>query len=172
MQIDRELQRYMLIKLKEHYQRPANYAAMMAAYSEVYPDAEYVGPLTDHPIDGNLYYLEELGLVTITPLSNGGAIGTVKITAKGIDFLEDDGGLTAILNTVTVKFDVDNVRELVETGLLKANVPEEKKSALKEALRNAPGTVFQKITDKLLEKAVNDPMALVRTLGEVLDKAI
>ena len=45
----------------------------------------------------------------------GGKItwGGARITAKGIDFLEDDGGLSAILGVVTVKLHADTLREML-----------------------------------------------------------
>jgi hypothetical protein len=88
-----------------------------------------------------------------------------RITSKGIDFLEDDGGLSAILNTVTVKFDVENVRSLVEAGLLRTNVPEEKQGALRKAIKEAPGTVLQTAVSKMVEKGMSDPVGTAKAVA-------
>jgi hypothetical protein len=91
-----------------------------------------------------------------------------KITPAGLDFLEDDGGISAILNTVTVKFDVENIRSLVEAGLLKANLPEEKRSTLLQAIKNAPATVLQTAITKLVEVGMSDPVGSIKALASAL----
>lgn len=174
--VNREFQRILLETLREefpHYMERVTLGRNIKKHQRV-NEATYDSK-TDKIFEFNFYYLIEHGLIKQHNFQDDELEDyyqpKYRITPKGIDFLENDGGISAILNTVTVKFDVNNVRELVEAGLLKANVSEERKSVLKEALRKAPGIIFQKITDKLLEKAVNDPMTLMKTLGEVFDKA-
>ncbi|MGE4195444.1 MAG: hypothetical protein AB7E51_18830 [Pseudodesulfovibrio sp.] len=113
----------------------------------------------------NLQYLKEHGLIRTDLSWPGATIPDAIITAKGIDFLADDGGLSAILNTLTVKFDVDNARELVATGLLKANVPEEKQGALMKAIREAPGTMLQTAVTKMVEKGMSDPVGTAKAVA-------
>lgn len=110
-------------------------------------------------------YLEEHGLLKAEYPYSGQTIPSPLITAKGIDYLADDGGLSAILNTVTVKFDVDNVRELVAAGLLTANVPEEKQSALMKAIREAPGAMLQTAVTKMVEKGMSDPVGTAKAVA-------
>lgn len=112
-----------------------------------------------------LSYLEEHGLLKKEFTYSGQVLPDALITAKGIDFLEDDGGLSAILNTVTVKFDMDNVREIVEAGILKMDVPEEKQSALKEAIRQAPGSMLQTAVSTMVEKGMSDPIGTAKTVA-------
>ncbi|WP_338669782.1 hypothetical protein [Pseudodesulfovibrio methanolicus] len=129
-------------------------------------------------LDANLKYLEEHELIKTgrslpTRISSHGNQSTpfrlstkdAHITAKGLDFLLNDGGLSAILNTVTVKFDVGNIRELVEAGLLTANVPEEKQGALMKAIREAPGTMLQTAVTKMVEKGMSDPVGTAKAVA-------
>ncbi|NDV18278.1 hypothetical protein GO013_02460 [Pseudodesulfovibrio sp. JC047] len=124
-----------------------------------------------HKLMANMQYLEEHGLIHIKLEYPGQIVPDSIISARGIDFIEDDGGLSAILNTVTVKFDTENIRSLIEAKVLQADIPEEKKTTVVKMMKNASGSVLKKIIDKLIEKAVSDPMIVIKTLGEVLDKA-
>jgi len=125
---------------------------------------------------GNIHYLAEHELIefgseTSINKSYWGdthkrlIILDTKITATGLDFIENDGGLSAILNTVTVKFDVDNVRELVAAGLLTAHVPEDKQGVLNKAIREAPGTMLQTAVSKMVEKGMSDPMGTAKAVA-------
>jgi alkylation response protein AidB-like acyl-CoA dehydrogenase len=115
----------------------------------------------------HLNYLREHGLIEFGRDTAGFAIKpeVVRITARGIDFLAEDGGPSAILNATTVKFDVENVRKLVEAGLLRANVPEEKQGALKKAIKEAPGTVLQTAVSKMVEKGISDPVGTAKAVA-------
>lgn len=133
----------------------------------------------------NMTYLKEHGLIEfdLPPLSEIDAQGTKqffprpweldsRITAKGIDFLTDDGGLSAILNTVTVKFDADNIREMLAQGLMTANLPEEKKGLIKKAIDGASSTALQTVTSKLIEMGMSDPGAAVKAIASVFGISI
>jgi hypothetical protein len=85
-----------------------------------YPSMAYKVPKS---LDGNdrrfylnLFYLQEHDLCeTSTQENSDGFIswrGT-KITAKGVDFLENDGGLSAILGVVRVKLHADTLRDIL-----------------------------------------------------------
>lgn len=171
---DRELQRFILITLQLSYPNAVSYEHIRDVFSKKHPEhCEYVRPLSEHPISQNLCYLEEHELVTFKRLKSWDSIDDfivdmIKITAKGKDFLADDGGLSAILNTVTVKFDADNIRGLIEQGLLKSNLPEEKRHTIREALRSLPGSALQAITTKLIEKALDDPTGALKIIAATI----
>jgi hypothetical protein len=63
----------------------------------------------------NLAYLEEHGLVRLKWSANHMAREPLEaiITAKGLDFLQDDGGLGAILGVVTVKLHEETIKRLL-----------------------------------------------------------
>ncbi len=70
-------------------------------------------------------------------------LGAASITAAGLDFLADDGGLSAILGVVTVKVHADTIRDLIAAKIDTADLPVEKKSALKKQLAALPETALR-----------------------------
>ena len=103
----------------------------------------------------NLQYLKEHGLITveiiysIDNLLNG--FYNLKITAKGIDFIEQDGGLSAILNVVTVKLHSETIQQLLTAKISEAEIPEEEKNKLKEALKTVQNSALETLTEKAIE---------------------
>ncbi|MGE4195445.1 MAG: hypothetical protein AB7E51_18835 [Pseudodesulfovibrio sp.] len=166
MPVDRTLQRRILLMLEDFY---PNEAAEHEYVPILFP--ENVGEVVDGKplykrIDDKQFYketrhLDEVGFIQINKPYNRCLI----LTAKGRDFLEDDGGLSAIVNTITVKFDADNVRELVEAGLFSAHVPEEKQGALMKAIREAPGALLQTAVTKMVEKGMSDPVGTAKVVA-------
>lgn len=114
-----------------------------------------------------LHYLEGHGLVEFKKLH--AAHGTmnfnitqVRITSKGIDFIMDDGGLSAIFGVVTVKLHEDTIRALLLKGLEDNPAPESEKAPLREAIRKAPATAFNKVIESLVGVALSrTPDALI-----------
>lgn len=111
-----------------------------------------------------LRYLEGHGLVEVR-WSNDLGSNTPKpfvatATVKGLDFLADDGGLSAVLGVVTIRLHADTVRDLLLSKVDSAHdVTPEERSSLKEAIRSLPGKAMEKLTDKLLEAGA-DRLAL------------
>jgi hypothetical protein len=64
------------------------------------------------------------------------AFGSSTITATGLDFLENDGGLSAILGVVTVKLHADTIRSLIDAKIDTSSMPAEDKSKLRKILAN------------------------------------
>ena len=155
MKTKRELQREILERLRDAYPNT---------------DDSVTGINGDGHTAGNLFYLREHGMVTFyTSDFMDGSRNTynIAITAKGIDFLEDDGGLSAILGTVTVKLHEDTLRQLIEAKLSATNIPEEQKSSILKALRDAPGETTKQLITKLVDLGMeNAPKAipLIQTL--------
>lgn len=105
----------------------------------------------------NLQYLAEHGLVVFDDKTFISAI--VKITAKGIDFLMDDGGLSAILGVVTVKLHSDTIQALLNTKIDQADIPPEEKSKLKVILSKMGDVALAKLTEKAID-AVTSPQII------------
>ena len=171
MGINRRMQRCVLESLERVFPNELEYTDIMG---EVFDAKQGLKASDDSPreLDYNIQYLVGHGLIHETKIRPA-AFGSEThyffgISSNGIDFLEDDGGLSAVLKTVTVKFDADNLRSLVEEGLLRADLPEDKKSSIRDALRSMPGTTLQAITSKLLEKALDDPMGATKAVAGIL----
>lgn len=89
-----------------------------------------------------------------------GSVGA-KITARGLDFLADDGGLTAILGTVTVKLHDDTIRELIAVRIEQSDLHPEEKAGLLTQLKALRGESVKHLTMKLLDAGLeNAPKAL------------
>ena len=115
-------------------------------------------PDADHPeLVANLWYLRELGLIEAKDnptQQDATAIYSPRITAEGLDFLEDDGGVSAMLRTVTVKFHPDDLRALLVGRVDSSELPAAEKSRLMHAIRSVPSKVLQGFLDRFVREAV------------------
>ena len=155
MKIDRALQRRIL-----------------SALADIYPNGFYepkeVASLHDEDIEdvlANIQYLDEHELVEsgveiLDSLGGDGFdwsfSGKTVITARGLDFLADDGGLSSILNTVTVRLDAAQFAELLASKVENLpGVPAEERSELAKAIRRMPATAIEKLTEKMVDWTVD-----------------
>jgi len=160
--IDRNLQRAILTTLSESYPRT--------------PSVEVLNKISDgvndHVFEANLFYLTQHGLIEncLDLKQYGKAVVTIDdlvCTAKGMDFLAGDGGLTAILGTVTVKLHEDTLRQLIEAKVQASALPEEQKSSILKALRDAPGETTKHLITKLVDLGMENAgkaIPLIQTL--------
>lgn len=145
--------------------------ALHAKYPEHVPLMELV---VDTCLDGTdigaaSHYLEEHGLIEViltrtigTPRAN--SVHRAKITARGIDFILDDGGLSAILGVVTVKLHEDTIRAMLLNGIEAHEAPESEKSALREAIKKAPSTAFNETVKALVGLALREAPGAMQLL--------
>lgn len=143
MQLNREQQREMLEKLASSY---PNYSIDCIAQDS---EADLA----------NLYYLQEHGLVNASldrTLSGSFIFSGAIITAKGLDFLADDGGLSAILGTVTVKLHAETIRDLLIYKIENSNAPDAKKNWIKSQISSLSGEALKTITNSLVQKGLDN----------------
>lgn len=148
MKLDRALQRQMLGLLAETYPHPADLKP-----------AEIDGD----KYEANLHYLMEHGLVVAKTLATTTMIkfGRPTITAAGMDFLADDGGMSAILGVVTVRLHDDTIRELIAERIQESDLPAEEKTGLLHQLKELRGESIKHLTMKLLDAGLeNAPKAI------------
>lgn len=145
----------------------ARQLGILQALADVYP--RYTVNLGDGEPDGedlpNLWYLKEQGLVEgqiEMSLSQSFIFEGARITAKGIDFLADDGGVSAILGTVIVKLHADTIKELLISKFESSSAPPEKKSWLKKQLETASSETIKKIVNAVLDEGVRHAPDLIR----------
>lgn len=144
--LDRNLQHEFLSELYKVYPDSITYdyyinaaIAQTSGVIEAEEDASFVLKQS-----ANLQYLAEHGLVVF---DNETLItATVKITAKGIDFLMDDGGLSAILGVVTVKLHSDTIQALIAAKIDQAEISDSEKSWLKKELGKIKDTALSTLT--------------------------
>jgi len=132
---------------------------ILQALADAYPDhtKSFLNQSKQITDFANLSYLEEHGLLHagITRTLDGGYVfGGARITAKELDFLEDDGGLSAILGTVVVKLHSDTIRELLEARISHSDLPNDKKSWLRDQVQNLSSETLSTITRELVNRGI------------------
>lgn len=154
--LDRGLQRDLLNQLAEAYPNPLN--GLFDPY-----DLESANSV-------NLHYLEEHGLVMLSRpqrvLRNNSVPpglarrlgpevdGSATITAAGMDFIQADGGLSAILGVVTVRLHSETIAE-IEAKILASDQPEPEKTKLLDRLRSMPEEGLRALTQELVRAGLN-----------------
>jgi len=140
---------------------------ILTTLSQEYPNEMIVKNIPESSSDNfqaNLFYLSEHNLIkpvaVSKTLSSPTYMITAKITAEGLDFLADDGGLGAILNAITVKFDAENIKTILEDKIISSNLSEEQKKTLTEKIKNFTGEALKTIAIKLIEKGIEHPEIL------------
>lgn len=120
-----------------------------------------------------LKYLEESKLLhneaIIISLDNCISFGVIKITNRGLDFLQSDGGISAILNVVTVRFESDTLTALIAAKINQSDLPEDDKSQLVEAVKELPADGIKHLMTKVLDKGIENIPNLVRIISETLN---
>lgn len=162
MILDRSLQRSILQSLADEYPGPTK-----AAWQKITRLAE------EDAIVGNLLYMEEHGLVEsgLRKTLNGSYtvnIGSFKITARGLDFLQDDGGLSAILGVVTIKIHDDTIKQLIEAKILQSDLPPEEKKRWSDQLRSLPAETTKHLVLRLVDKGLESGPAALAAIGSLL----
>lgn len=149
---------------------------ILQALADVYP--RYTIDIGTHdPEDDdltNLWYLKEQGLVEgpfEMSLDQSFIFQGAKITAKGIDFLADDGGISAILGTVTVRLHADSIKELLLAKIESSATPTEKKSWLRKQLDTASSESIKKIIGAVLDEGIKHAPDLIRIIEQATKQA-
>jgi hypothetical protein len=139
MKVDRELHKDLLKRAAEIYPMRCMYQSNLHSEGDFF---------------GNLLYLEEHGLVEAgvkQSLDNHFGFYGFKATAKGLDFLADDGGLSAILGVVTVKLHDDTVRSLLVERIEASDAEPTVKNELVKQVRAIPAEALKTLTTRALE---------------------
>ncbi|MEO3355745.1 hypothetical protein [Acinetobacter haemolyticus] len=146
--------------------------------ADSYPS--YISPGHDNDLDSynemslaaNLKYLEEHRLirpnsVTIS-IDNFYSFGPIEITKNGLDFLLGDEGLSAILNVVTVKFEADTLKAILENRINQSDLAPERKQSMIDSLRELPAESIKHLTMKLLDEGLENLPSAILLIGTYL----
>ncbi len=164
MKLNRRLQRQTLERLREAYPERLEIREM-----------EAIRALDPEQFTANLYYLQEHGLIESSIRENlmmPVEALDARITARGLDFLEDDGGLDAILRTVTVRFEADSLRDVFERHLDASNLDQSVKSTLRQKLRSLPAEALQQVVLKMLDSGLAQAPGALQQLGTLLGQFV
>ncbi|WP_422099111.1 hypothetical protein [Variovorax sp.] len=91
-----------------------------------------------------------------------------QITERGIDFIADDGGLSAILGVVTIRLHDDLVKELVALRIQSSDLPAPEKSKWLDALRELPGETTKHLVLKLVDLGLDRAPLAIAAIRSVL----
>lgn len=119
----------------------------------------------------NAAYLDGHGLLEMrTPGKSIGAVGPIRAraTAKGADFMADDGGLSAILGVVTVRLHDDSLKALIEKRIHDSEADPRDKRKWIDALRSLPADATKHLVLQLVERGLDRSGDAVRWLGSTL----
>lgn len=117
-------------------------------------------------------YLHEHRLIEATTsnsLDLGTRVVSARITARGLDFLQDDGGLGAILGTVTVRFEAETLQALLAAKVQASALPPEKKSKVLGALKQLGADALKEVSKRLLDAALDQAPDVLQQLPQMLD---
>lgn len=117
----------------------------------------------------NLYYLQQHELIakdsvifaqTLGDYERNHGINRTEITHKGIDFLLDDGGLSAILNILTIKFEAEQFKKLLQIKIQQSqSIPENKKEACIQYIKSLPAESTTHLMTKLIDYGIDEMSA-------------
>lgn len=149
--LDRALMRKMLETLADGYPHAVDAQLLM------------VDPQSRETLR-HVAYLAEHGLVEnefLGTLDAGNVLLTSRLTARGLDFLQDDGGLTAVLNVVTVRLDAETIRGLIEDRVeTDKSMPAAEKSLLMAWVKSASKEALSEATKRLVAAALDQTPSL------------
>lgn len=162
VEMNRDLQRTILQELADCYPNSYGHPIQTLAPSD-----------DEEEIIACLHYLSEHGLLKHGFVNYFGAWleenpGAIRITAKGLDFLEDDGGIGAILGVVTIKFHDGTVKSLIEAKILQSDLPQPEKKRWTDQLRSLPAEATKHLVLKLVDKGLDSGPAAIAAIGAVL----
>lgn len=120
-----------------------------------------------------LAHLKELGLIDAGILissdgRNKASLGAVKLTAKGRDFIKPDGGISAQLNTVTVRLHAQTIKDLINAKIELSDVDSSTKEKLKEAVRNLPANTLQEVVTHFVQKGLDHGQDAIQWLQKLI----
>lgn len=141
--LNRQFQRELLERLAQYYPH-----AHVGRWQELHED--------EATIKTNLFYLQEHGLLAAEASIErnfGGkfSYSSCRITQKGLDFIEGDGGLSAILGVQVVKLHEDTLRELIQLKISSSPLAPEEKRLASLKLQELPAESIKHLAMKLID---------------------
>ena len=154
MDLDRNLQRRILLELRDLY-------PVISAPHKLFTDVEPAHLMA------NLCYLaghELIWLPTKAPEGQMPYASLIAITVKGLDFLADDGGLSAVLGVVTVRLQDETIKALILAQIEASTTDAGIKAQLTETIRSLPAAA----TKEVALAAIHQGLKSVPDIGQWL----
>jgi hypothetical protein len=156
--------------LDRHYQREILEKLASAYPSSPWPLVTAFGPL-DNRFKVNVMYMAEHELLRskhTEPSPGNIHFSEVKITARGLDFLQDDGGLGAILGVVTIKLQDEDLRKVIFDKISSSTEDVSTKRQLIQSVRSLPSEGLKHVALKLVDQGLDK----ISSLGPILEAAL
>ncbi|WP_320202807.1 hypothetical protein [Agrobacterium rosae] len=156
--LNRGIQRDLLKQLSEKYPHDADVQRGFAEYEK-------------RQVQYNLFYLHEHGLVDIKAhklLDGSFPIMSAKITAKGIDFITDDGGLGSILNVLTVRLHEDTLKSIIIGKVEASQADPSVKASVIAKIKGLPADALGKLAEQALDAGLGSIPDLTSWLKEII----
>ncbi len=118
---------------------------------------------------GNLFYLKEHNLITGGDIREPGQCRSMidaEITKEGLDFIENEGGLKAILDQSVIHLERDELFSFFLEKIRKALKNSQQIDSLRETLEQTATGTLEGVIMKMLARAIEDSPELLVTLLE------
>lgn len=158
--LDRSLQATILTRLAEAYPFDIDINLEVAQW---HPDTDVVY--------ANLHYLKQHGLVDMKVehfLEGHFQIMVLLATHKGMDFMLDDGGLSRILDVVTVKLHEDTLAALLQKRIQESDLPPEEKAVLSKKLNMLGDEGSKHLLTKALDYGLSNAPNAITWVSELI----
>jgi hypothetical protein len=142
-------QREILALLNQAYPAPV----FRPALKETLPSTD------DHQLAALVQHLHELGYVEArihisNSLPQRATLLNAVITARGRDYLKEDGGLTAVRDTLTIRLHADTIRDLIVAQIERSELEGSAKQKLIEQVKSLPAKGLEGVVGKLAEEGL------------------
>ena len=102
-----------------------------------------------------LYYLEEHGKITMPVhkyLGGGRTLGKLTITKNGIDFLQPDGGLSAL--TTSIRIAPESITAIIDAALAGREASETERDIIRKSLEEAGPEAVRTLVGRLIDAGI------------------
>jgi hypothetical protein len=159
--LDRAYQRELLQMLAAAYPQGCDVSELLRGFDEA-ADRRYLA---------NMVYLEEHGLIDAQisfGMDGHASQGRPRINNRGMDFLADDGGLSAILGVVTIKLHDEDLRALIASRLDQSSLAPADKKRFLDQLRSLPADAIKQVVLELLKQGLAHGPDVLHTIGRLM----
>lgn len=91
-----------------------------------------------------------------------------KLTVRGVDFLQQDGGLSAILGAVTIKLHDETIKDLIAARIMQSELPQPDKRRYLDALRELPAETTKHLVMRLVDMGLDHKDAAISVIEKWL----
>ncbi|HTD29298.1 MAG TPA: hypothetical protein VK660_07915 [Xanthomonadaceae bacterium] len=150
--IDRALQRQILLALGAAY--PAWVVPKTFCHEHGF-NRSACGVNLEYLLGHGLIERREAAKVAIHHMTVPTGPSEIRISHAGIDFLADDGGLSAILGVITVRLHEDTIKALLLERIEQSSESESVKESLKKEVRALPAEAMKNIAGELVRAGIS-----------------